>query len=154
VGGGRGRAGSSADIAIVRDSVVRITDSLRARLGRAQADSAHEVRIVAESGGFGIVRRGGAGGRGGFAGPTFGVADSTGSYLLGFRRVIDGSIANLNEAAGLQDPGNGESGIQGLKSTSLTMGETYFYPPGQLAANQPLRVIVVHLAPGTRWNGR
>ena len=77
----------------------------------------------------------------------------SGSYaIVAGGRTRDGQPV-LNSAAGLQLPGNDESGIQGLKTKSLTMGETYTFTPGQLAP-QLLRIIVVHLAPGTSWKGR
>jgi hypothetical protein len=150
VGGGGGSLGGGRSVggAVTGDSVKVY------RLGSASADSTYSVTVLRESAGVAVVRPTVPGGRGGAIGPVYGVADATGGYLVGFGRIINGQTANLNEAAGLQDPNDGESGIQGLKSSSLTMGETYFYPPGQLAANQPLRVVVVHLAPGTRWNGR
>jgi hypothetical protein len=153
----RGGAGTPDSGMILRadTTVVRLNDSTT-RQSVAQTrllvpDSAMMARAqqpVASG------RVGGAGG-GGFAraGAPAGFADSTGAYTLGFAIVINGQIANLNTAAGLQETGNGESGIQGLKSSSLTMGEQYFFAPGQLTP-QPIRIYVVHLAAGTNWKGR
>jgi hypothetical protein len=94
---------------------------------------------------------GGVSGRGGGAG--FSIRADSGSYAVGLgARARDGQVI-LNSAAGLQDPGNGESGIQGLKTKSLTMGETYRFAAGQLSPNA-LSIVVIHLAPGTNWAGR
>lgn len=91
--------------------------------------------------------------RGGFS-PAFGATtDSTGAYTVGMMNFVSGTNDNTNTAAGLQLPGNGESGIQGLKATSLTMGEQYVFGPGQLVPRS-IRIFAIHLAPGTSWNGR
>ena len=78
-------------------------------------------------------------------------ADSSGGYTIGMMNFVRGTNDNTNTAAGLQLPGNGESGIQGLKATSLTMGEQYVFGSGQLMA-RPIRIFAIHLAPGTSWN--
>jgi hypothetical protein len=99
--------------------------------------------------------RGGGGGRGVVAYPTYSISLDSGSYVAGFtaRTAVGGVPVPFNTANGLQEPGRGESGIQGLKASSLTMAESYFFNGGQLAPT-PLRILVVHLAPGTNWRGR
>ena len=93
--------------------------------------------------------------------PTTGIAigdmlplDSAGTrYRLefGFKRNFE--YINVNEAPGLQQPGNGESGVQGLKSASVTLGESYQFSAGQLN-RWGMRVFVLHLSPGSTWKGR
>jgi hypothetical protein len=61
--------------------------------------------------------------------------------------------AVTNQAAGLQAPKAGESGIQGLPSASVAMTETYHFGPGELAP-KPISIIVVRLTPGAAWKGR
>jgi hypothetical protein len=159
-GGGRARGGVSDSVvargALRADTLtLRTNDSLTRRVVSTSRvvfpDSALLARLREGS----AARGGGAGVGGAAAAPTSGfisafeTADSSGAYSMGFGRIG----ANLNTAAGLQEPGNGESGIQGLKATSITMGEQYFFAPGQLTA-PPLRIFVFHLAPGTSWKGR
>ena len=133
---------------------------LRAQIDTMMVNASVAVGARSGGGGMGGARAGGGGGGGrggGRAAVGYGtttVIDS-GSYALSLpsRYAIGGQTVPLNAAAGLQDPGRGESGIQGLKATSLTMGERYIFAPGQLGKDQ-LRILVVHLAPGTSWTGR
>jgi hypothetical protein len=154
--GGRARGGGGG---AGFDSLV--ADTLIARL-RARADSIQSVLVRVDStqkiatARIGGGAAGGGFGRGGGAvsiyyGMT--VADSSGGYAIGMGRVVDGRFVDLNQAPGLQEPGKGESGIQGLSSASLTLGEQYFFAPGQLSP-RPMRVFVVHLSPGASWKGR
>jgi hypothetical protein len=73
-----------------------------------------------------------------------------GSYRIGWGGTRSGTS---NDAAGLTSAGNGQSGIEGIPSTWLSMGESYVFAPGELAP-QLLRIVVVHLTPGTSWKGR
>jgi hypothetical protein len=145
--------GGFADTAVVRRSDSTNTVTV---LGVGDTASRSEATLtrsravpIAGGGGGGGVASGAMVARGSF----YGAADSSGVYTVGLSRFINGQLVDLNQAAGLQEPGRGESGIQGLKATSLTMGETYLFGPGQLA-QRPLRIVVVHLAPGTAWKGR
>ena len=81
-----------------------------------------------------------------------GFTDSAGVYRanIGPMIVIDGQTMNMNQAYGLQEPGRGESGVQGLPSSKVAMAETYNYFRGELTA-APIRVLVLHLIPGTSW---
>jgi anti-sigma-K factor RskA len=72
-----------------------------------------------------------------------------GPYRAGWVFTVAGK-APLNAASGLQEPGNGESGIQGIRSASVTRADTYQFPEKSLAPKS-LRVVVVRLAPGTTW---
>jgi hypothetical protein len=80
-------------------------------------------------------------------------ADSGGTvYHAGFTWMANGQ-SETNQAAGLQDSGNGESGIQGLLSKYVSAAENYSFPATTLAP-QALRIMVVHLRPGATWRGR
>jgi hypothetical protein len=162
--GARGRGG-------VPDSIAGKLDSVR--FSRAGADGGVLTRgdsVVARMGAVTAGARAGGGGgaggamisrsAGGGAGvPAYGgfkiAGLDSGSYVMGFNSpiAVGGVQVPLNSAAGLQDPGNGESGIQGLKASALSMAEQYTFVPGQLAP-QLLRILVVHLVPGTNWKGR
>jgi TonB-dependent SusC/RagA subfamily outer membrane receptor len=78
---------------------------------------------------------------------------SADSYMLGFGSVRGGQIAAMNQASGLQEAGRGQSGIQGLRSTSVSLAETYTFPAGELGPRS-LKIMVVHLAAGSAWKGR
>jgi hypothetical protein len=153
-GGGRGARVPDSIAARLRDSVNRIV--LRVDSNRAAARGG--MGAGGGGGRGGGVARGGGGGRGtgvaGYGGFNFAGLDS-GSYVVSFGApsAVGGVPVPLNAAAGLQDPGRGESGIQGLKASSLTMGENYHFARGEVAPRQ-LRVLVVHLAAGARWTGR
>lgn len=156
----RGRGGvPDSSLRVLLDSVSYRLRTARDTTGRValRPDTMAAVARVGGGGGGG-ARAGGGGGFGVAAVPTFSVAGlDSGSYVVGFPspRAIGGVPVPLNEAAGLQDPGRGESGIQGLKASSLTLGETYLFRRGELdARSQALRVVVVHLAPGVSWTGR
>ena len=165
-GGGFGAVSIDSSTRLVRadTTVARLSDSLRQLVSaiRMRDTAVATARVGAGA------RSGGGGGGGGFGGAAaaggsparivgegtfYGGADSSGVYTIGFGRFVNGQSVDLNQAAGLQEPGGGESGIQGLKAASLSMGETYLFAPGQLA-QRPLRIVVVHLAPGTAWKGR
>jgi hypothetical protein len=73
-----------------------------------------------------------------------------GSYRIGWGSV---NASPSERATGLVSAGNGQSGIEGLPSTWISMGESYVFAPGELAP-QMLRIVVVHLTPGTTWKGR
>ena len=77
---------------------------------------------------------------------------SPGSYRVGWTRTRDGE-SDMNRAPGLQEPTEGESGIQGLSSASVARADMYSFAAGSLAP-QVLRVVVVQLTPGTAWRGR
>ena len=157
-GGGGGRARGS--VGALDSSVIVKVDTARIRINDSMTkqsiatsrlivpDSAMIARIKEITA---TARGGGGFGRGGMAPQV--AMDSAGAYTIGFGSFSNGQYVNLNTAAGLQEPGNGESGIQGLKASSLTMGEQYFFGPGQLT-QQPIRIYVVHLAAGTSWKGR
>jgi hypothetical protein len=145
----------------VPDSVIaRIRDTVSGVIGRIDTARAGARGGLGGGGGRGGFARGGGGGGGrasgavAYGGFDVGPLDS-GSYVLsiGAPIAVGGVRVPLNTAAGLQEPGRDESGIQGLKASSLTMVENYFFTRGQLAP-RPLRVLVGHLAPGTRWTGR
>jgi hypothetical protein len=158
--GARGRGG-------VPDSMAGKLDSLRvsratsvgaviSRTDTARAGSSAGGGARGGGGGAMISRAGGAGAVGVPAYGGFRITGlDSGSYVTGFSSpvAVGGVPVPLNSAAGLQDPGNGESGIQGLKASAVAMAEQYLFAPGQLAP-QMLRILVVHLAPGTNWKGR
>ena len=165
-GGGAGTMGRDTNLAGgfararggVPDSSLRVLlDSASYRL-RAVRDS--NARTVLGLDSARVTARGGGGrGVGGVvAVPTFTLAGlDSGSYTVGFGApiAVGGVTVPLNAAPGLQDPGRGESGIQGLKARSLTLGESYMFRRGELAArSRALRVVVVHLADGVTWTGR
>jgi hypothetical protein len=167
-GGGRGGAvgdstrylitsrdsGRLAALRTVVDSFGRLLvriDSLNA-VGRAGSVSGGGARGGGGAIGGAVARGGGGGGRGAGVGGFAIAGMDSGSYVVGSGRARDSQIG-LNSAAGLQEPGNGESGIQGLKASALTMVEPYEFGPGQLAPSR-LRVYVVRLAAGTNWKGR
>ena len=77
----------------------------------------------------------------------------SGPYKVGSGFVRSGEIANANQGYGLQESGGGQSGIQGLLSSSVSLAESYVFPAGELAP-RALRIMVVHLTPGTVWQGR
>ena len=152
--GGGGRGGRAMDVVtldsvrtqrVTYDSVLTRRDSVR-RIALRSPDTIRTATAGARVGG---------GGRAAVAYPTYSISLDSGSYVAGFtaRTAVGGVPVPLNTANGLQDPGRGESGIQGLKASSLTMAESYFFNGGQLAPT-PLRILVVHLAPGTNWKGR
>lgn len=140
VGYGRGRRGGGAGSSRGDSTVLRLDSNFRTQF--RVGDTVKTLNIARGGtvvGGVGLAFTG---------------FDSTGTYRVGNGpRMVDGQRASLNTASGLQEPGNGESGIQGLKSASITAGEQYLFAPGQLAPHA-LRIIVVHLAPGTNWKGR
>jgi hypothetical protein len=134
------------------DSLIRRMDSLQLRISSARDTAGPGYRVARTGGGAGAVGQG-VGTATLMGGSYFARSDTGRVYTIGFGRVMDGQALNLNEAAGLQDPSETESGIQGLKSASLSRGETYLFSPGQLT-KQALRVVVVYLAPGADWKGR
>ena len=73
-----------------------------------------------------------------------------GTYRIGWR---SGRATTANTAFGLAEAGGGQSGIDGVVSTALSMGEVYLFPPGELSP-QLMRIVVVHLVPGASWRGR
>lgn len=92
-------------------------------------------------------------GRGGLGIFPDGVSPSNapdGSYKIGWGSV---NSPPSERATGIVSAGNGQSGIEGLPSAWLSMGESYVFAPGELAP-QMLRIVVVHLTPGTTWKGR
>ncbi len=94
----------------------------------------------------------GRGGRGRGAAGTSGAADSVvGSYNAGLGATRNG--APLNQAPGLQDQTPGQSGIQGLPSSSVWSAEMYLFAAGELAP-RALQIMVVRLTPGSTWKGR
>lgn len=128
----------------IAGAIARI-DSIRVMSGVAGTDSTARPYALAR----GI--------RGSAASTTIGdmiASDSAGTrYRLGFGWMSNGEYVNVNEAPGLQQPGNGESGVQGLKSASVMLGESYQFVAGQLSPTG-LRIFVLHLAPGVNWRGR
>jgi hypothetical protein len=128
-GGARGGAGGRGTVRISMDSL-----------------SMYHLKVlktVRPDSGFARV----AGGRGGSATDNV----TPGAYLSGWSGSRNGG--HVNQAAGLRDHGSSESGISGLLSASVSSTEKYTYPAGDLAP-QLLRILVVHLAPGTSWTGR
>ena len=151
--GGFSRVRDSGRVMVPDSVLVRRLDSVGQVAAARVRDTAGADRVVARvGGGSGAVGQG-MGTATLIGGSSFARSDSGRVYSIGFTRVMDGQSINLNDAAGLQDPSDTESGIQGLKSASLTKGETYLFSPGQLA-KQALRVVVVYLAPGADWKGR
>ena len=139
------------------DSMSRIVarvDTFVARVGVARGGGGAGGAVAASGGGAMIARDGGGvgGGRGG-AVSGFGSAIDSGSYYFGASTRAPDGQSYLNAAAGLQEAGKGESGIQGLKASALTQGDMYLFAPGQLSPKM-LRILVIHLAPGTNWKGR
>jgi hypothetical protein len=151
-GGGRGGAVARADR---RDTMAVMIGTGRSRggaggvaVGRLVGDSnfvirMDSMRILDSTARPGVIARQ----------PSLVLDSIPGAYTIGTMSRVNGSTDNLNSAAGLQLPGNGESGIQGLKATSVTMGERYLFAPGQLGS-RPIQVFAIHLAPGTNWKGR
>jgi hypothetical protein len=126
------------------DSVRKVTwftrnnsDSLVSAYFRALTDT-----IVTRLG------RGRGAGRGGGGG---GAADTVGAYTTGWGGR--GGQAGTNHAIGLRAAGSGESGIAGLPSANVASADVFAFRPNELAS-QGLRVMVVHLTPGTAWNRR
>lgn len=79
-------------------------------------------------------------------------ADSVaGPYTVGLPMARFGS--HCNQAAGLQQPAAGESGIAGLASGNVTSADVYVFPAVELGS-RALQVMVVHLSAGARWTGR
>ncbi len=114
--------------------------------------------VSGRGGGVGTgVARGAGGGRGGFVVGEFDYSASQagvpGTYRMGFSSARYADSGMLNQAYGLQEAGGGQSGIQGLLSSSVAMAELYTFPAGALAP-QHLRIVVVHLTPGAEWKGR
>lgn len=99
---------------------------------------------------LGYSRAVGGGGRGGGgADSASGAAGAGSAYVTAW----SGSRALVNQASGLSERGGGQSGIQGLPSASVSSADAYFFAAGELAS-QALKIIVVHLVPGTTWPGR
>jgi hypothetical protein len=160
------RGGGGGGFGPVRDSgtALRADSMLIRRLDSAQRLVAARRDTVAASGALVARAAGGGGGVGGSAGQGFGTAtliggsslsraDSGRAYVISYGRPMPGQTNDFNTASGLQEPSDTESGIQGLKSASLTKGETYIFSPGQLT-KQALRVVVVYLSPSSDWKGR
>ena len=126
-GGGRGTAAVDTVARRTRQAVLALDSAARFQTGGRGGAVAGVIRRDAQAG-------------------------EPGSYRLGWTFMRDGEIIT-NRAYGLQDAGSGESGIQGLPSTSVALGDLYVFPAGSLAP-QNLRIVVVHLTPGTVWNGR
>jgi beta-lactamase regulating signal transducer with metallopeptidase domain len=171
------RDSTTGAISVIRDSSGRVDtltttywigrDSLRKM--RLQLDSGTATlrgRGGARGGGGGTVARQsarGRGGRGGVASDSLGdviarlnelvvrmrdsAAAGDGSYLVrvGRTRLSDPTI---NRAAGLEEAGQGRSGIEGIPSTSIAFTETYTFAAGELAPAM-LRILVVHLTAST-----
>lgn len=74
-----------------------------------------------------------------------------GTYRTGWVFTMNGM--SLNQASGLQEPGNGESGIQGIRSASVAATDMYLFPAGEVSP-KPLRVVVARLVAGTSWRRR
>lgn len=178
-GGGRARSGTGtvADTAALKGALARVMDSAQRVTG--SLNDSLRMSVTRVGGGAG-ARGGGGGGAGGAIfsrqpGDTttrinysvayprsqmstviadYTATDSIGAvYRLGFGWMQNGQLINVNEAAGLQSPGNGESGIQSLKSTSIVHAEAYQFFAGQLAPHG-VRLYAVYLAPGVKWKGR
>ena len=167
-GSGVGYTVDSGSPRIVYTSPRRAGASLTADSARIFGSSTYEMVIGAATGavagmsasGGGRVSRasataargsglGGNGAEG--ASPIFAFDRDSGTYRAGWYGTPNRSVPN--QAAGLTAPGNGESGIEGLASTSVASAETYYFPAGELAPG-PLKIMVVHLAPGTVWSPR
>ncbi|HET9423881.1 MAG TPA: hypothetical protein VFO55_00810 [Gemmatimonadaceae bacterium] len=140
VGGGRGVGGRAR--AVGGDTAV--VDSAKGAMQRAV--------LITERPAYTIARRDSSGETRLYVGLDSARtrAGAPGSYRVGW--VFSGS-ALLNAASGLQELGNGESGIQGLKSASLAGADTYQFSAGELAPRS-LRVVVVRLTAGTSWGRR
>ena len=152
-GGARVGGGAGAGRAIPDSLLARRADSLKTLVGRLDTALGQVAASGRARGGGGVVASVG-GARGSVVQRySWTYPDSSTTYVLSAGRTINGEYTNLNSANGLQEPGKGESGIQGLKSSSITRGESYLFAPGQLAP-QLLRIVVVYLAPGTEWKGR
>ena len=160
-----------------RDSVLRVRIDTIERPGGVVGRAAgvgtgaggDSTRVVLRSGqpvaiGSGIGRGGGGGvarraergsglGGGGAEGtsPMLAFDKDDGTYRSGWYGTPNS--APPNQAEGLTAPGNGESGIAGLPSTSVSSAETYYFPSGELAP-RALKIMVVHLTPGAVWNPR
>lgn len=160
-GGGRGGAGANDSAApsrrvyYERDSmnVPRIT----ARGGTV--DTGRVARVMAAaagaaiSGGSGGAMAGGGGRGGGGFGGAINPMDSAAAFGTYSTRFISSRSPSLNTAWGLQESGNGQSGIQGLPSAALSSSDMYLFAAQELAP-QMLRVLVVHLTPNTVWTHR
>jgi hypothetical protein len=100
------------------------------------------------------ARGGTAVARGGFVGAltrdSIRPSNEPGPYRAGF-----GSINGMqfNAASGLQEPGRGESGIQGLLAKNVSSVDTYAFNAGSLAPRD-VQVVVVMLTSGASWSGR
>jgi hypothetical protein len=90
----------------------------------------------------------GRGARGGGSGADDAIA---GPYSTGWSGARDGPLFNL--APGLEERSPGRSGIIGLASGSLASADMYMFPAGELAPHF-VKIMVVHLRPGTAWKGR
>jgi beta-lactamase regulating signal transducer with metallopeptidase domain len=149
-GGGRARGGGAGVQA--RDSQRVAVDSNRLTLvGARFGDSMRlivrdSLRQTIPITGGGVARGGGGGGRGSAAPDTL-----PGPYRVGV--ISSRNASTSNEAPGLQELRPGESGIQGLLSKSIAMGETYRFAAGELAPHA-LNIHVVHLVAGAGWKGR
>jgi hypothetical protein len=76
-----------------------------------------------------------------------------GAYTVGWTAYRDGQLLPMNLARGLDTPGRGRSGVEGLPSTSVSSADPYVYAATELAP-LPARVLVVHLTPGSTWKAR
>jgi hypothetical protein len=103
--------------------------------------------------GFAAGARGGGGGRGGVGSntgtPSMG-SGLPGPYKNGWSGTRNGPL--FNQASGLEEPTPGQSGIQGLVAASVSSAQTYFFSAAELAPAE-LKIMVVHLTPGTVWKG-
>ena len=133
--GGGGGGGGGGRVSGLTDTVARET-----RLAIVALDSVRRYQVGVRGGAV----------SGGYRGEVQGAAP--GSYRVGWMHMRNGELVT-NRAHGLQDAGDGESGIQGLPSTSVALADLYSFAAGSLAP-QYLRVLVVHLTPGTVWSGR
>ena len=119
--------------------------------GVGASDSlAANVRLrMVEFGQSSRVAGGGRGGSRGVASDSAGASAPPTTYRSGWST----QSPLLNEAAGLNEPADGQSGITGLASASVASADMYVYPAGELAPRL-LRIMVVHLVPGATWTGR
>jgi hypothetical protein len=70
-----------------------------------------------------------------------------------YQRWLFNAGSAVNSAPGLRAPGGGQSGIEGLPSSSVVRADSHTFEAGALAPAR-LDVLVVRLAPGTTWRGR
>ena len=126
-----------------------------ARVAPVRVDSmqrAGTIRAVVRDSSSPVVERGRVGSFGGAMVQARGSGSTlsnggVGSYRTGWAMSNNGEI---NQASGLQELSPGQSGIQGVASTSVSSAETYYFPTGELGPRM-LRVVVVHLTSGAKW---